>query len=466
MAKRKAPALTPEEKLKQALVPTEEQPYPVPENWCWVRIGSICDFERGITFPASAKEYEPTEKNIPCLRTANIQDELILNNLIYVSPDYMKENPAKFVHEHDIIMSSANSRELVGKTVYVQHIPYSMTFGGFVLSIRAKQIESKYLFYYLRLEFLSGRFMGESTQTTNIANINTSTLGNYTIPFPPLFEQHRIVARIENLFVKLDEAKDKLQAVVDSFETRKAAILHRAFTGELTTKWREVHGVGMESWKSRKLKDCGDWNGGGTPSMTHPEYWDDGDLLWITSKDMKSDVIEDTLLRTNMVGVSNSSAKYIEKPAVLFVMRSGILRRTLPIAMVKIPFTVNQDLKAITPVDDLNLEYFFWACKGAEKRILETCMKNGTTVESINTKALMGFEISIASQPEQTEIVNCIVSLLDKEQQAREIAESALAQIDLIKKSILSRAFRGELGTNDPGEESAVTELLAAMQQP
>ena len=281
-------------------------------------------------------------------------------------------------------------------------------------------------------------------------------------PLAPLIEQRRIVDRIESLFAKLDEAKEKVQAVMDGFELRKSAILHKAFTGELTDRWRKEHGVELDSWTEWKLKDCGDWCGGGTPSMAHPEYWNEGDLLWVTSKDMKSDVIEDTLMHTNMTGVENSSANYIEKPSVLFVMRSGILRRTLPIAMVKIPFTINQDLKAISPTDDLDLEYFFWVCKSAEKRLLGTCMKNGTTVESINAKALMEFEIPIASQVEQKQIVACIVSLLNKEQQAKEAAEAVLDQIDIMKKAILARAFRGELGTNDPAEESSI-ELLQSV---
>ena len=144
--------------------------------------------------------------------------------------------------------------------------------------------------------------------------------------------------------------------------------------------------------------------------MSHPEYWENGTLLWVTSKDMKSDLIEDTLMHTNMLGVENSSATYIEEPAVLFVMRSGILRRIFPVCMVKKPFTVNQDLKALVPTVDINLEYLFWACKANEKQILEKCMKSGTTVESINTAALRDFEIPIARKNEQTEIVRILES--------------------------------------------------------
>lgn len=252
---KKEAALTPEERSQAALVPDWEWPYKLPENWCWTRIGMVSNFERGITFPAAAKEAAPTEDNIPCLRTANVQENLEIDDMIYVNRDFMKGNIAKLVRENDIIMSSANSRELVGKSSLVTHIPFPMTFGGFVLNIRAKEMSSKYLFYFLRHEFLAGKFIGESSQTTNIANINTTTLGNYEIPLPPLPEQQRIVDRIESLFAKLDEAKEKAQAVVDSFETRKAAILHKAFTGELTAKWREEHGVGMESWEQCSLSD-------------------------------------------------------------------------------------------------------------------------------------------------------------------------------------------------------------------
>lgn len=455
---KKKTALTIEERLQQALVPAEEQPYEVPENWVWVRLGAVCGFERGITFPSSAKQNERDDENIPCLRTANVQDELELNDLIYVNKKYYKNNIDKLIRENDIIMSTANSRELVGKTSFVYKVEYPMIFGGFVMALRANKLLSKFLFYYLRLEFLLGRFRGESTQTTNIANISSSVLGEYTFPLPPLSEQQRIVERIEELFAKLDEAKERLQEVADSFAVRKAAILHKAFMGELTKQWRRENGVSDESWEEKKLGEVGSWLGGGTPSTSREEYWENGNILWITSKDMKSAVIEDTLMKVNEIGVKNSSANYIEKPALLVVMRSGILRRTFPVAMVKKPFTVNQDLKAIIPDKD-DLEFLYWMLLSNEQRILDTCMKNGTTVESINSNALKDLTFKCPTLPEQHEIVRLIDALLARERAAQQAAEQALASIDLMKKSILARAFRGELGTNKASEASAL-ELL------
>lgn len=455
---KKKTALTIEERLQQALVPAEEQPYEVPENWVWVRLGAVCGFERGITFPSSAKQNERDDENIPCLRTANVQDELELNDLIYVNKKYYKNNIDKLIRENDIIMSTANSRELAGKTSFVYKVEYPMIFGGFVMALRANKLLSKFLFYYLRLEFLLGRFRGESTQTTNIANISSSVLGEYTFPLPPLSEQQRIVERIEELFAKLDEAKERLQEVADSFAVRKAAILHKAFTGELTKQWHRENGVSDESWEEKKLGEVGSWLGGGTPSTSREEYWENGNILWITSKDMKSAVIEDTLMKVNEIGVKNSSANYIEKPALLVVMRSGILRRTFPVAMVKKPFTVNQDLKAIIPDKD-DLEFLYWMLLSNEQRILDTCMKNGTTVESINSNALKDLTFKCPTLPEQDEIVRLIDDLLARERKAQQATEQALASIELMKKSILARAFRGELSTNKASEASAL-ELL------
>ena len=429
-------------------VPEEEQPYPIPEHWCWTTVDKVAMVITGGT--PSKKNPEYYGDKFPFFKPTDLD----AGRHVFTASEYLSERGKSIVR---IIPSKSTAVCCIGSIGKSGYLEIEGTTNQQINSAIPK-FNSLYLFYFMNTDVFINQLWSKSSATT-ISIVNKSKMESCYFPLAPLLEQHRIVSRIESLFSKLDEAKEKAQAVVDGFELRKSAILHKAFTGELTERWRKEHGVGLDSWTKRKLKNCGDWCGGGTPSMAHPEYWDGGDLLWITSKDMKSDIIEDTLLHTNMAGVNNSSANYIERPSVLFVMRSGILRRTLPIAMVKVPFTVNQDLKAVSPVNDLDLEYFFWVCKSAEKRMLGTCMKNGTTVESINTKTLMEFEIPVASQSEQREIVNCIIGLLDKEQQAKSAAEAVLTQIDAMKKAILARAFRGELGTNNP-EEASAAEML------
>lgn len=448
---KKKTALTIEERLQQALVPAEEQPYEVPENWVWVRLGAVCFFENGYAFKS---DKFSSEKGIPVIRISNIKENNVdLDDCIKTLEENIDEK--YIVHQGDLLI--AMSGATTGKNgVYMSaNIAYlNQRVGNIKVKNKELLIEKFRNFYIANMqnEILNTAYGGAQP------NISSQKMSVMTFPLPPLSEQQRIVERIEELFAKLDEAKERLQEVAESFAVRKAAILHKAFTGELTQQWRRENGVSDESWEEKKLGEVGSWLGGGTPSTSREEYWENGNILWITSKDMKSAVIEDTLMKVNEIGVKNSSANYIEKPALLVVMRSGILRRTFPVAMVKKPFTVNQDLKAIIPDKD-DLEFLYWMLLSNEQRILDTCMKNGTTVESINSNALKNLTFKCPTLSEQHEIVRLIDDLLARERKAQQATEQALVSIDLMKKSILARAFRGELGTNKASEASAL-ELL------
>lgn len=452
---KKETALTPEERLQAALVPDLEWPYKLPENWCWTRIGMVSNFERGITFPAAAKEAAPTEDNIPCLRTANVQENLEIDDMIYVNRDFMKGNIAKLVRENDIIMSSANSRELVGKSSLVTHIPFPMTFGGFVLNIRAKEMSSKYLFYFLRHEFLAGKFIGESSQTTNIANINTTTLGNYEIPLPPLPEQQRIVDCIESLFAKLDEAKEKAQAVVDSFETRKAAILHKAFTGELTAKWREEHGVRMDSWEVRTLDSvCSSIFDG--DHMPPPKAESGIPFLVISNVNTGHLTFENTRFVPQEYYDTLSDTRKPQLGDVLYTLVGSF---GIPVVVnSKRPFCFQRHMALLRPID-VSPQFLWYILQTPEMYDKVSSIATGIAQLTVPIKGLRAMTIPRPNIAEQVEIVRILDGFFAREQSAKEAAEAVLDQINLMKKSILARAFRGELGTNDPSEESAV-ELL------
>ncbi|WP_443684955.1 restriction endonuclease subunit S [Phascolarctobacterium succinatutens] len=439
---KKKTALTIEERLQQALVPVEEQPFEVPKNWVWVRLGAVC--------------YASKEKSND-----------FSNEIKYIGLEHLeKDKGIVGFSSADKVKSTKNAFQ-EGQILYGRLRPYLnkhdiASFSGVcstdILVFEASVLVANVLVdKFFNLPFFI-EYVVANSKGINLPRVSEETVLNTTFPLPPLLEQQRIVERIEELFAKLDEAKERLQEVANSFAVRKAAILHKAFTGELTQQWRRENGVSDESWEEKKLGEVGSWLGGGTPSTSREEYWENGNILWITSKDMKSAVIEDTLMKVNEIGVKNSSANYIEKPALLVVMRSGILRRTFPVAMVKKPFTVNQDLKAIIPDKD-DLEFLYWMLLSNEQRILDTCMKNGTTVESINSNALKNLTFKCPTLPEQHEIVRLIDDLLARERAAQQAAEQALASIDLMKKSILARAFRGELGTNKASEASAL-ELL------
>lgn len=347
-------------------------------------------------------------------------------------------------------MSTANSRELVGKTSFVYKVEYPMIFGGFVMALRTNKLLSKFLFYYLRLEFLLGRFRGESTQTTNIANIS-SVLGEYTFPLPPLSEQQRIVERIEELFAKLDEAKERLQEVADSFAVRKAAILHKAFTGELIGK-QVTELVPLENLVD--LIKIGPFGS----SLHESDYIENGIPL-VNPKH----IVQQRIVPQSKISISDEKAEelssYKLKENDIVLGRRGEMGRCAPISNREENWICGTGSMIIR----LKKEYdakLYSLILGSQATV--TYLENsavGSTLKNLNEKIVRKIPVPQFSSEEQHEIVRLIDDLLARERAAQQAAEQALASIDLMKKASLARAFRGELGTNKASEASAL-ELL------
>ena len=343
---------TAEEKLRAALVPEAEQPYALPKKWCWVRLGSISQESKNKSnnFSIPNLKYVGLEnlekdKGISSISSAsNIKSQ----KNVFQQGDILYGKLRPYLNKHDVAQFSGICSTDI---IVLKSLPLCLNL---------------YLNYFFNLNFFISYAVNNS-KGINLPRLSPNSLMMAQFPLAPFPEQKRISNIINNLFNKLDEAKEKVEQVLDTFETRKAAILHAAFTGKLTEQWRKERGVGEETWNQIPLKKCGTWSGGGTPSKARPEYWENGKILWVTSKDMKSDLISDTIIHINQIGVDNSSANYIDKPSLLFVTRSGILRHTFPVAMVNGGFTVNQDLKILVPKENLNLKYLFYAVRVRRK---------------------------------------------------------------------------------------------------
>jgi type I restriction enzyme S subunit len=131
---------------------------PFPSSWLMANLGDICEIERGVTFPSDAQINEPSEKHVACLRTTNVQEHVDWNNLIYIPRSYAK-NEKKHVQQGDILISIANSKELVGKVAFVDKVEVESVFGGFISIIRATEfIDPYYLYSFLRAKFIKKCF--------------------------------------------------------------------------------------------------------------------------------------------------------------------------------------------------------------------------------------------------------------------------------------------------------------------
>jgi len=198
-------------------------------------------------------------------------------------------------------------------------------------------------------------------------------------------------------------------------------------------------------WGQQKLKDLGTWRGGGTPTKAEPAYWENGNIPWVSPKDMKRAVIDDAEDHITEAAIDNSACNLVPAGSVLMVVRSGILAHSFPVATTIQPVTINQDMKALTPASGVVPEYLRLVLTAGKQSILQECSKAGTTVASISSEKLSEFEIPVPPSDEQRRIVGKIDELTARSRRAREALNSLPALIDRYRQSILTAAFRGDL---------------------
>ena len=173
--------------------------------WKSSTLGEAVEIIRGVTFPASAKQRTPGKGLIPCLRTTNVQNEVEWDDLLYISDEYVRKN-SQYVQMDDVLISMANSRELVGKVALVRRDDIRCTLGGFIAAIRCGgTILPRFLIALLRVPAAREKLIDSSTQTTNIANISLGRLNPFELSLPPMEEQKLIVAKVDELMALCDE---------------------------------------------------------------------------------------------------------------------------------------------------------------------------------------------------------------------------------------------------------------------
>lgn len=451
---KKKTALTIEERLQQALVPAEEQPYEVPENWVWVRLGSLLkEIKNGTTI-----KQDKSGNGFSVTRIESLQNQTIDLMRVGTILETEKIKETDWYKSGDITLSHINSIEHVGKTALITDAMLPLVHGMNLLRLRFFEIYTPDLFQlYSQTYQYKNEIRSRINMAVNQVSINQKQLSSLEIPLPPLSEQQRIVERIEELFAKLDEAKERLQEAAESFAVRKAAILHKAFTGELTKQWRRENGVRDESWEEKTIGEiCSSLKYG-----TSKKSSDDGEVVVLRMGNLQNGEIDWSNL--SYTSDEEDIKKYLLKSGdVLFnrtnspelVGKTSIYRGEMP--AIYAGYLIKLDYEKNIVVGDY-LNYYLNSSKAKEYYM--QVKTDGVSQSNINAKKIGEFEIPLPTLSEQHEIVRLINDLLARERSAQQATEQALASIDLMKKSILARAFRGELGTNKASEASAL-ELL------
>ncbi len=435
MAKAKSKKIT----LEEVLVPVEEQPYDVPENWCWVKLEAIASVVTG-------------------KKDANYGSEDGEYTFFTCAGEPIRCEGFSFEGESLILPGNGAN---VGQVFYYngKFEAYQRTY---VLQAKAGNIDLKYLYYQMLFAWNDANKDKQFGSATNYIKMGNFT--NYDVPLPPLPEQQRIVEQIESLFSKLDEANEKAQEVIDRIETNIEAVLYNAFSGKLTQYWRKENGVDY-NWENSTLskivsglkygssEKC-DYNNNGTPVLRIPNIGegviDFSDLKYMQGEleNSSHEVFENDILIIR----SNGSRDLVGKCAIV----PALERR----------FAYASFLIRIKASDKVLPNYLVRYINSSMARgQLFAKAKSSSGIHNINSKELGSIRIDVPTIEEQTEILKIIEPLIKKELYVKDITSHMIENIAELKKSILAKAFRGELGTNVLSEESSIELLKKTIEE-
>ena len=490
MAKNKNVEISLEEKLKQALVPVDEQPYTIPSNWVWVGLKYISKkIFAGGDKPENFSKMK-TDKNIfPIFSNGIDKDGL-----------YGYTDEAKVLEKALTI----SARGTIGFTK-IREANFTPIIRLIVIILKDR-ILYEFLDYYFKYNSLEG--VGSSIPQLTVPIVNEKI-----IPLPPLNEQKRIVEKLDFLFEKTKRAKEIIEEIKIDIENRKISILDRAFKGTLTSKWRSENKTSdvkelLKSINEEKIKkweeDCLQAEKDGNKKPKKPTITEVKDMIvpvdeqpyklpdswvWVRlenlcevkggkripkGEEFSNEKTKNVYLRVsdfNNYSINQDKLKYISDDLAEKLKNYKISTEDLYLSIAGtigkigiIPYELDKSFLTENAVKLTNLS------NATNNKFLLNCFKTNFIQNLINDSItssgqpklaifrIENFSIPLPPLEEQQEIVRILDEVLENENKVKELLELE-ERIDILEKSILHKAFKGELGTQNSSDESAM-ELL------
>ena len=372
-------------------------------------------------------------------------------------------NPTKIAEKDDILLSV---RAPVGPT---NLSPGKVCIGRGLTAIRPNnEVGLKYLLYYFR--HFEAQLNQKGTGTTFKA-ITQNIIKNLDVPVPPLPEQERIVARIEELFSELDKAVETLNTTKQQLAVYRQAVLKEAFEGKLSKQWRNTNNnspyndllsiyrkdqcfkdtSGDENeielklpstWVKTRIGEVFTVEVGATPKRSVSEYWN-GDINWVSSGEVQFNTISQTKEKITHKGLTNSSSNLNPAGTVMLAM-IGEGKTRGQAAILNVEAAHNQNTAAIlvsqTPCSSKYLYYFLLLNYENTRRI-----GSGNNQKALNKERVRAIRFPFTSFREQKIIVEEIERRLSVCDQIEKTIEQSLQQAEALRQSILKQAFEGRL---------------------
>ncbi len=350
-----------------------------------VKLKDIFDLQMGKTPSRSNLEYwNTTDYKWISIADLSKTSKYIFETKEYLSKSAIKDSGIKAIPASTVVMSFKLS---IGKTAITKEDMYS---NEAIMAFKDKHVINilpEYIFYLFKYK----NWEEGSNKAVMGKTLNKATLSEIEVEICSIEKQRQIVSILNKIMSVVDGRKQELQLLDALIKARFVELFGDAIHND----------KGWENDTVEKL--CKEIYGGGTPSKSHPEYYEDGDIPWVSSKDMKTDVLTDSQIKINQLGVDNSTARMVPINSVIMVIRSGILKHTLPVAINAVPITVNQDLKVFIPNERVLTRFLAIQFKMHEKDILSGV--RAVTADNIEFNSLKQRELIVPPIELQQEYV-------------------------------------------------------------
>ena len=353
----------------------------------------------------------------------------IKNNSLVIddNTDVVNDEAIKLIHKRsqikkgDILFASIGR---MGDMYIIEEEPmaWDINESVFAFTLDTSIVRQKYFYYIFRVKSTLDYLESNSSGST-FKSIKMNQLKKMKFEIPALDKQDQIVSVLDKICNVIEMRKQELGSLDDLIKARFVEMFGDAIYND----------KGWETDEVEKL--CKEIYGGGTPSKLHPEYYEDGDIPWISSKDMKTDVLTDSQIKINQLGVDNSTARMVPINSVIMVIRSGILKHTLPVAINAVPITVNQDLKVFIPNERVLTRFLAVQFKMHEKNILSGVRT--VTADNIEFNSLKQRKLIVPPIELQQEYV----SFLEQTDKSKVAVQKALDETQTLFDSIMQEYF-------------------------
>jgi len=300
---------------------------------------------------------------------------------------------------------------------------------------------------------------------------NKATIAHYTaekLESSPLLlpsdnEGNQIANFLDHETAKIDALIEKQQQLIKLLKEKRQAVISHAVTKGLNPN-APMRDSGIpwlgevpEQWDITEIRYLANQMGGGTPSKDKVEYWN-GNIPWVSPKDMKVDYISSSQDKVTEQAVRGSAAKLIPEGSVLIVVRGMILIHSVPVGLTMKRVTINQDMKALTPVKGIDGEYLLYLLKGSRDFILDLVESSAHGTKCLRTEAFERMKVAIPVIDEQRDIVEKLKKKLDMIDSLDDKASIGIALLKERRTALISTAVTGKVDVRDWKEKDASVE--------